>query len=254
MSIKSFLAKLTGRQKAELAAELQAAGKRKGKKGRRAEGVEIVIGSGDEEEETPVLAPVAEEDEETPAAEDDEEEVSAEDDEEMMAEGEEGPPSEEEEDLGPPEPPEDDTGSSPRARRRSPMAAKLARLEREQRALKAQLAHEKYRKEASRLMVAGAGQDDLARILARVDRNLPKREAAQIRRILASSSEVNRRSALFGALGRAVGGDASSPQGQIQAKAQAIRAAQPKLTQAQAIVRALEENPELYDSHVYGGS
>lgn len=105
-----------------------------------------------------------------------------------------------------------------------------------------------YVDKAKTMPVPGASTDDVAgvlRLAATKDQTL----ADAIEKILKTCSAAFSSSNLFREIGTDNGGPTDSI-GKAQAIAKSIRAQDPKLTEAESMVRAYEMHPELYDDYV----
>lgn len=104
-----------------------------------------------------------------------------------------------------------------------------------------------YLAEASKLkFVPGLSSDEIADELAAADSRSPE-AGAKVRKHFATVNEAMKSSKAFEAFGSTRSGD-DSPMGQLKAKAAAIRAAKPKLSELEALAEAGEQNPDLYEA------
>jgi hypothetical protein len=103
---------------------------------------------------------------------------------------------------------------------------------------------------ARTMPVVGLATADLAEVLkaAELGRPLTKEIGTKLTKALRAISVVVAKGEAFGELGTSAPGEQGSG-GKLASIAKSIRAAEPKLTQAQAYAKALRDNPDLYNEY-----
>lgn len=124
-------------------------------------------------------------------------------------------------------------------RKKAEEAERIAKAEREARL------HREYVEKAAREYSHIAKAEELGPVLRALDEKLEKADAERLHQWLRAADERIEKGALFAEFGRN-GATPSSAVVKVEAKAEEIRKADPKLTKEQAFARALEANPELY--------
>jgi hypothetical protein len=128
-----------------------------------------------------------------------------------------------------------------KANERAEAAEELAKSERTQR-----LTREFVAKAADLPMIA-EDPNELGSLLMELDA-LDPAAADKVEKLFKAANEGLRQGDLFGEIGRHGGAVTSSPA--IDAAAEAIRKDAPELTQEQAVAKAYEDNPDLYDEEI----
>lgn len=93
--------------------------------------------------------------------------------------------------------------------------------------------------------IPGMSTAELAKVLRSSSKSLSADEFKKLEASLKSADDAVKKSNLFGEHGSSVSGDPASAYGKIQAIAKSLREKNPKLTEAQAVLEATEQHPEL---------
>jgi hypothetical protein len=123
-------------------------------------------------------------------------------------------------------------------------AEDIAKAERTQRETREWVA------KAEKLPAIGASSTELGGLLMSLHQKAPQ-EAAAVEKILKAANAQLQSSGLFAEVGKSGGGVGGSGD-PVEGRAKEIRKSDPTLTPEQAYVRALSENPDLYDAEQAG--
>lgn len=109
-------------------------------------------------------------------------------------------------------------------------------------------ARERLTKAQTLVGKAPVSAEDVSTLLEQLD----EKGEAVLKALLTKTSELAKESHMFEELG-VRGEEEMAAEQEIEKKAEVIRKANPKLTEAQAYTQALSENPELYDATINQG-
>ncbi len=128
--------------------------------------------------------------------------------------------------------------------------AEKAELKKRLDEVEAMIEIEAFTKRATELShVPGIKVEDLAKVLRDASKKLSKDDFAKLEAALKSAASAVKKSAILVEDGSSGGGSPESAYGRIRAVAKALREKDPALTEAQAIEKATNLNPELYAEH-----